>query len=192
MLRSSLNPKLPRRPLFGARPLFPVISILFILTATFVLSVPNGLETAHGSSQATVTIIDNAFLPKHINVTTGTTVLWNYASNWSSQHTVTSVGNTTQSGAPLLNSGTLNPGQNYRYTFYNPGLYTYQCSYHFTTPAMSNAWVNVTGSPISPPSSHPPIDSWIWVTAGTVGAVIVATLIVLVRRKPRTPSAPPT
>jgi plastocyanin len=192
-LRSSLNPKLPRRrPLFGARPIFLVLSIFLTLTATFVFSVPNDIQTARGSSQATVTIIDNAFLPKHINVTTGTTVIWNYASNGGSQHTVTSVGNTTQSGAPLLNSGTLNPGQSYQYTFYNPGLYTYQCSYHFTTPAMTNAWVNVTGAPISPPPSPQPLDIWTWVTVGAVSAVIIATVIVLVRRKPRASSAPRT
>ena len=162
-----------------------------MLTIPLVFQIPGGLQVARGSSQATVTIIDSKFLPKHINVTTGTTVIWNYASNWSSQHTVTSVGNTTQSGAPLLNSGTLNPGQSYQYTFYNPGLYTYQCSYHFTSIYMSNAWVNVTGAPVSPPppTSVPPDYTVVEIIGGLIAAVAVTAAIVVVARKRKRPAS---
>ncbi len=152
-----------------------------------------GPTTANASGQANVTIIDNAFLPKRINVTTGTTVIWTYASNWSSLHTVTSVGNMTQGGSPLLNSGTLHPGQSYSYIFYQPGLYTYQCSYHFTTPAMSNAWVNVTGAPVAPPSSQNPQPNYTLVTAvAGVAAAIAVTLALFVRRRKRRTSVAPT
>ncbi|TMH95161.1 hypothetical protein E6H37_06070 [Candidatus Bathyarchaeota archaeon] len=195
MLRSSPNQKLLRRsPDNGARPLFLKTFTLLTLVIALTPLIQSGSFNAHASGQANVAIIDNAFLPKHINVTTGTTVIWDYASNWSSLHTVTSVGNTTQGGTPLLNSGTLHPGQSYSYTFYQPGVYTYQCSYHFTTPAMSNAWVNVTGAPITPPLTQnpPPNYTLITVAAITVAAVIVATLALFVRKKKRRTSVAPT
>ena len=187
-MRSSPNQKLLRRsPNNGARPLF--LKNFTLLTLVIALSLLIHAESigANASGQANVAIIDNAFLPKHINVTTGTTVIWTYASNWSSLHTVTSVGNTTQGGSPLLNSGTLHPGQGYSYTFYQPGLYTYQCSYHFTTPTMSNAWVNVTGSPVIPPTSQNPQPNYTLfaVVAGVVAAVTATTVAVYVRRKKR-------
>lgn len=162
-----------------------------MLTPSLFLHIPNEIQTAHGASQATVTIVDNAFLPKHINVTTGTTVIWNYGSSGYSQHTVTSVGNMTQSGSPLLNSGTLNPGQSYQYTFYNPGLYTYQCSYHFTSINMSNAWVNVTGAPVSPPppTSIPPDYTVVEIIGGLIAAVAGTAAIVVVARRRKRPAS---
>ena len=193
MLRSSPNQKpLRRSPNNGARPLFlKTLPLLLTLVIAFIPLIQTGSISAHASGQANVAIIDNKFLLKHVNVTTGTTVIWTYASNWSSLHTVTSVGNTTQGGSPLLSSGTLHPGQSYSYTFYQPGLYTYQCSYHFTIPAMSNAWVNVTGSPVTPPpTQNPPPDyTLITVAAITVAAVIAATLALFVRKKKRRPSS---
>ncbi len=195
MLRSSPNQKLLRRsPDNGARPFFLKTFTLLILVFALSPLIHTASISANASGQANVAIIDNAFLPKHINVTTGTTVIWNYASNWSSLHTVTSVGNTTQGGSPLLNSGSLSPGHSYSYAFYQPGLYTYQCSYHFTTPAMSNAWVNVTGTPVTPPlTQNPPADyTLITVAAIAVAAVIVATLALFVRKKKRRVSVAPT
>src|SRR6266571_4500319 len=193
MLHSNPNQKLLRRsPNNWARPLF-FETLPLLLTLVIALSplIQTGSISAHASSQANVAIIDNEFLPKHINVTTGTTVIWTYASNWSSLHTVTSVGNTTQGGSPLLNSGSLSPGHNYSYIFYQPGLYTYQCAYHFTSIYMSNAWVNVTGSPVTPPpTQNPPPDyTLITVAAITVAAVIAATLALFVRKKKRRPSS---
>src|SRR2546425_8169372 len=195
MLRSNPNQKLLRRsPNNGARPLFlKTFTLLILVFALSTLIHPSSIS-ANASGQANVAIIDNKFLLKHVNVTTGMTVIWTYASNWSSLHTVTSVGNTTQDGSPLLNSGTLHPGQSYSYTFYRPGLYTYQCSYHFTTPAMSNAWVNVTGAPVTPPpTQNPPPDyTLITIIAITVAAVIVAMLALFVRKKKRWASVAPT
>src|SRR5438309_5860445 len=186
MLRSSPSQKLPRRsPDNAARPLFLKTFTLLILVFALSTLIHTASLSANASDQANVAIIDNAFLLKHINITTGTTVIWTYASNWSSLHTVTSVDNTTQSGSPLLNSGTLRPGQSYRYIFYQPGLYTYQCSYHFTIPAMSNAWVNVTGTPVTPPPTQNPPPDYTLITAAaiTVAAVTAAMLTLFVRKK---------
>ena len=186
MLRSSPSQKLPRRsPDNGARPLFLKTFTLLILVFALSTLIHTASLSANASDQANVAIIDNAFLLKHINITTGTTVIWTYASNWSSLHTVTSVDNTTQSGSPLLNSGTLRPGQSYRYIFYQPGLHTYQCSYHFTIPAMSNAWVNVTGTLVTPPPTQNPPPDYTLITAAaiTVAAVTAAMLTLFVRKK---------
>ncbi len=185
MLHSNPNQKLLRRsPNNWARPLF-FKTLPLLLTLVIALSplIQTGSISAHASSQANVAIIDNEFLPKHINVTTGTTVIWTYASNWSSLHTVTSVGNTTQGGSPLLNSGSLSPGHNYSYIFYQPGLYTYQCAYHFTSIYMSNAWVNVTGSPVTPPTSANSPNYTLIGATGTIAALIVTTLALFVRRR---------
>lgn len=158
-----------------------------ILFATFIFAIPieTGPQTVRGSNQATVAIVDYAFSPKHLNVTTGTTVIWNYGSGYS-EHTVTSVGNTTGSGSPLFNSGTLSPGQSYQHTFNNPGVYTYQCSFHYATyPAMANAWVNVTGTPVSPPpqTSTPPDYTLVTIIGGLFAAVAGTAAVVIVARR---------
>jgi plastocyanin len=139
-----------------------------------------------------VAIVDYAFQPPHINITTGTTVVWTYASNGKDFHTVTSDPGTnrTQGGAPLLSSGSLGPGQSFSYTFNLPGYYPYQCSFH---PTLMNAWVNVTGSPVTPPSNPNPQPNYTLIT--TIGAVatavIAATFALIVRRKKRrTPITP--
>ena len=132
-----------------------------------------------------VAIVDYDFQPLHINITTGTTVVWTYATSGKDYHTVTSNPGTnkTQGGTPLLNSGSLSPGQTFSYIFNEPGYYPYQCSFH---PALMNGWVNVTGSPVTPPTSQisPPMYTLITVV-GVVAAVIVATAVLFVRRKKR-------
>ncbi len=144
------------------------------------------LAPVHASgSTYSVSIIDYAFQPLHVNITTGTTVIWTYTNSGKDFHTVTSDPGTnrTQGGAPLINSGTINPGQSFSYTFNEPGYYPYQCSFH---PALMNGWVNVTGSPVTPPTSQisPPMYTLITVV-GVVVAVIVATVVLFVRRKKR-------
>lgn len=137
-----------------------------------------------------VTIVDYAFQPIHINITTGTTVVWTYVASGMSVHTVTSRSgtNTTQGGAPLLNSGQISPGQSYRYTFYQPGLYPYYCAFHPTITTMNSAWVNATGSPITPPSNQSPQANYGTVAlyaSLTVAAIAVVTATLLVRKKRR-------
>ena len=91
----------------------------------------------------------------------------------------------------MLNSGTLNPGQSYQYTFYNPGVYTYRCSFHFASyPAMNDAWVNVTGTPISPPpqTATPPDYTLVAIIGGLIVAVAGTAAIVIVARKRKSPA----
>jgi plastocyanin len=150
---------------------------------------------AQGASPTySVAIIDYAFQPLHINIMTGTTVVWTYASSWKDFHTVTSDPGTnkTQGGTALLNSGSLSPGQSFSYTFNQPGYYPYQCSFHPTLASM-NGWVNVTGPPVTPPSSQNPQPNYILITVigAVVGAVIIAAIALFVRRERRRTSGAP-
>lgn len=134
------------------------------------------------------TIIDYAYQPQHINVTTGTQVTWTYSSNGQTVHTVTSSPQTniTQGGTPLISSGQLGPGQSFAYTFYKHGIYPIQCSLHPTIPAM-NGWVNVTGTDLQPPpSSASSSDNTLYVIAVVVaGALVTLSVALFLRRRTR-------
>ena len=68
-----------------------------------------------------VSIVDFAFNPSDLTIAAGTTVTW--TNNGTFQHTSTS-------DAGLWDSGTLNTGQSFAYTFNTPGIYTYHCTFH--------------------------------------------------------------
>jgi plastocyanin len=131
-------------------------------------------------------IVDYAYQPQHINVTTGTQVTWTYASNGNNVHTVTSSPqtNTTQGGTPLISSGPLNPGQSFTFTFYKHGFYPIQCYLHPTIPAM-NGWVNVTGTDLQPPLvSAPSSDITLYIIVGIVaGALVIVSVVLFLRRR---------
>lgn len=164
-----------------------VFSIVF---GTIIIPISSSfVPVAKASSNYAVTIIDYAFQPLHINITTGTTVTWTYSSSGATIHTVTSdyATNKSSDGTPLLNSGDLNPGQSFSYTFDLPGYYPYQCEVHPTLAAM-NGWVRVTGNPITSPGSSGSTFPWILVTSVAVAAVaaIAVALVVVNHRKSRT------
>ncbi len=106
------------------------------------------------------TVVDNAYQPLQINITTGTKVIWTYASTGKTQHTVTSAPNTntTQGGTPLVNSGPLNPAQNFSYIFYQHGSYPIQCA-------------QPPSSPITTPSTD--------YTPYAIGAAIAGAILVV-------------
>jgi plastocyanin len=83
-----------------------------------------------------VGIQDFAFNPPTITVPVGTTITWTNLD--SAPHTVTSDGG-------LFDSGTLNQGQTFQFTFNTPGTYSYFCSIH----SFMTAQVIVQGA--SPP-----------------------------------------
>src|SRR5437870_13107120 len=122
------------------------------------------------------TIFDNYYQPLRISVTTGTVVMWTYSTSGKTQHTVTSSPqtNTTQGGTPLINSGPLNPGQYFSYTFYKHGLYPIQCAFH----SFMNELVNVTGSDVQPPSSPITTPSTDY-TPYAIGAAIAGAILVV-------------
>lgn len=69
----------------------------------------------------TVAIVDSAFEPVELTVAAGTTVVWNQEG--SAPHTVTA-----DDGA--FDSGTLNTGDTFEFTFEEPGEYPYYCTFH--------------------------------------------------------------
>ncbi len=73
---------------------------------------------------------DQAFSPKEITVKAGTTVVWTNSD--AIAHTVTSGTSDGTSGTPdgLFDSGFLNNGDTFSFTFTEPGTYTYYCIPH--------------------------------------------------------------
>ncbi len=173
----------------------PHLLIIIISVSSLGATTPSSLPTVvHAASSANVTIINYSFRPHSINVTTGTSVVWTFATNGSDvnvQHTVTS--NNKTGSNYVFNSGPLKSGQRFSFTFYSPGYYPYFCGFH---PYMTGS-INVTGSPITPPSPQTPAgDSSLLILAGIGSAVVVvlAGAVVYYRsgRKSRIPENPVT
>jgi plastocyanin len=74
-----------------------------------------------GSAQAKVNISGFTFSPGALPITKGTTVTW--TNNDSTTHTVTS-------DAGIWDSGDLEPGKTFSYTFTQPGTFPYHCTIH--------------------------------------------------------------
>lgn len=100
-------------------------------TATTAASSTTSSTTAAAGARVSVSIVAGAgtntsstgFSPASITVVVGVnnTVVWKNKDNVA--HTVTST-------SKLFDSGNLNPGDTFSYTFTVPGTYQYSCSYH--------------------------------------------------------------
>src|SRR5215216_2270876 len=85
--------------------------------AAMLISVP----AASAQDEMTVSIQDFFFNPGQITVAPGTTVTW--VNKGQAPHTTTADDGT-------WDSGTLQPGEDFSFTFDQPGTYTYHCSIH--------------------------------------------------------------
>lgn len=74
-----------------------------------------------GKAKVHLQIKNSSFSPASVHVSVGTTVTWSNADMMA--HTVTS-----SDGS--FNSGDLQPGKSFSYTFKKPGTYSYICNYH--------------------------------------------------------------
>lgn len=74
---------------------------------------------ANNNSQMNISISNFSFNPSSLNIKSGTTVTW--MNNDNTAHTVTGNG---------FNSGQIQPGGSFQFTFNSPGTYTYHCSIH--------------------------------------------------------------
>lgn len=74
-----------------------------------------------GEAMTAVEVVDSAFEPAELSVAAGTTVVWSHEG--SAPHTVTA-----DDGA--FDSGTLNGGDTFEFTFEEPGEYPYYCTFH--------------------------------------------------------------
>ncbi len=83
---------------------------------------PCSASTATATNAASMS--GYSFAPSCIKINAGQAVTW--TNSGSLQHTVTSDG-----GDPAaFDSGTLNPGQTFSYTFTMTGTYNYHCAFH--------------------------------------------------------------
>ncbi len=89
------------------------------LVAALALAPDAGAQT----NTMTVSIEDFFFSPAHMTVQPGTTVTW--VNNGQAPHTVTAT-----DPAGTFDSGTLQPGESFSFTFKQPGAYGYYCTIH--------------------------------------------------------------
>jgi plastocyanin len=101
------------------------------------------------NTYAFVTMFDNNFSPRNITVVAGTRVLWTNNNDHSYQHTTTS-------DNALWDSGPLSDGQQFGYTFYTPGTYTYHCSIHA---GMTGSVIVNPATPCATSTSTPSVTS---------------------------------
>ena len=110
------------------------------LAAVILLMLPlfscNLIDDDNPGQNNLVIIRDNSFSPQTIQVNAGRVVLWRH--DGSSPHTVTS--GTPATSGRLFDSGNLNPGGSFEFTFSSPGSYVYYCKIHGT---MMSGTVNV-------------------------------------------------
>ena len=188
--KPSVSPKNGATPLFRFRNQFSIFFLLLITVCIGPALTPLSPMVVHSLPSASVTIIDYAFRPTLENVSTGTNIVWTYASNGTDIHTVTSK-NLTQTGSPVFastNPNPLHPGQTYNFTFYSPGRYAYFCGVH---PVMTG-WINVTGAAINPPGQSSSSVAGLALPIGGAAAIVVAIASVFVyRRRSRKPHGPP-
>ena len=92
---------------------------------------PTGWATPSAAG-ATVQIKNFAFNPVTVTISTGQTVTWTNMDTV--PHTVTST-------TGVFNSGSIEPGQTFSYTFNNAGTFEYSCTNH---PSMQHGKVIVT------------------------------------------------
>ena len=84
-------------------------------------SAPGEAAEEEASEGTSVEIKDYAFTPPTLTVPAGTTVTW--TNDDAVPHTATG-----QDGS--FDSGNLNPGESFSFTFHTPGSYPYVCQYH--------------------------------------------------------------
>lgn len=85
----------------------------------------------------------------------GDTVVWDF-SGAAASHTTTACGASCESASssPLWDSGTVNNGGTFSYTFTEPGAYLYYCRIH---PALQRGRIVVQAAPVETPTQPPPV-----------------------------------
>ena len=92
----------------------------FLAVALVALLVPS-VASAQDAGGATVSVRDNQFGPVSQQVSPGGSVTWTF--DGASQHTVTADDSS-------FDSGTLNQGNAFGFSFDTPGTYAYYCNIH--------------------------------------------------------------
>jgi plastocyanin len=95
--------------------------LLPVAVAALALAGVVAIPTPTRAAAHDVAITDGAFGPATLTIEVGDTVTWRNRDD--RPHTVTD-------GAGAFDSGNLDPGQGFSFTFREPGTYTYVCRYH--------------------------------------------------------------
>ncbi|MGH8871215.1 MAG: cupredoxin domain-containing protein [Acidimicrobiia bacterium] len=108
---------------------------VLVLVTALVLTVGacgdgGGSTTSPGGGEERVEMADFAFSPDTLTVPVGTTVTW--------ENTDASLPHTSNSDDGVWDSGTLNPGDDFSFTFDEAGTFTYVCRIH---PSMTGSIV---------------------------------------------------
>ena len=99
------------------------------LLIIFLAACGNGDASSEGS--LVIRIVDDEFSPKVINVPVGSTVVWE--SGGSNNHNVIASDGSWQAiSSDYFEYGIITKGDQYEYTFDEPGIYEYYCPYHGT------------------------------------------------------------
>jgi plastocyanin len=101
--------------------------LLFMLTLGALLISCTQDNSTTPPPNNTVLIKDNFFDPGTLTVAVGRPVVWKHEGNGT--HTVTS-GTPTVNPGVIFDSGALNPGGGFQFTFSTPGSYSYFCRVH--------------------------------------------------------------
>jgi len=97
--------------------------------AGVVIQIPSGAGQYPTSwNQSQPIISDSYYSPATVHLVIGVNNTVKWVNQDTLPHTVTSRG--LSSGAATFDSGTLNPGASFTYTFRTVGQYTYTCSFH--------------------------------------------------------------
>jgi plastocyanin len=116
--------------------------------------------TGTAADDTNVLIVYRAYQPGELTVVAGQTVLWR--NSGLGPHTVTS-------DTGLFDSGKINAGETFTYTFTTPGSYSYSCTIH---PTMHGK-VAVLPAGSSPPGPPPAVHVSLSKTSGPRGRVTV-------------------
>jgi len=101
---------------------------LFIFS---ILLLAFGAGDASSEEPLVIRIVDDEFSPKVINVPVGSTVIWE--SGGSNNHNVIASDGSWQAiSSDYFEYGIITKGDQYEYTFEEPGVYEYYCPYHGT------------------------------------------------------------
>lgn len=93
-----------------------------------------------------VTMRGLSYDPMVVTIPQGQTVRWTNTETLPIPHTVTSGNPGDPDAGGIFDSGVINLGQSYSFTFDTPGTYVYFCVFHFRE-GMQGAQVIVTPSP---------------------------------------------
>jgi plastocyanin len=150
---------------FGAL-LFLVLAALTFVAAPAYASLTQAIEVdlVHG------------FTPSQVNIATGTTVLWQSIEKTDypvvrGAHTVTS-----SDDGKTFDSGEIEPGASFSFTFLSPGTFTYRCKLH---PQLMAGALTVTGPVVTPAATEKTVNivegkatsEWGYAPADLVGTV---------------------